>query len=266
MKKFLLAILHFLGLPFVLLAFFLGLSRLKSKAKKYQKMGEAYLAVDRYRTVYKLCKKALYIKHVKVESKGFNKIPKKPVLFVLNHKSQIDPIVLIKILFEQAGLPYFSMVSKIENTNSKIVNAAMQLIDTIYVDRGNLRQQYEAYEEQIRSVNAGRSIIVFAEGTRIYTHEIGEMKPAAFKVSQKTYIPIVPIVIYGSNGLMDRNKQNRDRRKRIYVEVLDVINHHTFVNMKDVYVSEQIRHKIATRYQEMHKLAQEHKPIFLKDN
>jgi 1-acyl-sn-glycerol-3-phosphate acyltransferase len=238
MKKFAFGILHFLGLPFVCLAFIIGILRLKGKAKRYQKMGDAYLPVDRYRTVYKLCKKLLYIKHIKIEIKDFDKIPKKPVLFVLNHKSQIDPIVLIKVLFEQAGLPYFSMVSKIENTNSKIVNAAMQLIDTIYVDRGNLRQQFEAYEEQIRTINAGRSIVIFAEGTRIYQHEIGEMKSAAFKVSQKTYIPIIPIVIYGSSGLMDSNKQYKNHNKKIYIEVLDVINHHTFVNMKDEYVSE----------------------------
>jgi 1-acyl-sn-glycerol-3-phosphate acyltransferase len=262
MKKFFFNVLHFLGLPFVFLAFGLGILRIKGKAKKYQKMGESYLAVDRYRTVYKLCKKALYIKHVKVEHKGFDNIPKKPVLFIINHKSQIDPIAIIKILFEQAGLPYFSMVSKIENTNSKIVNAAMQLIDTIYVDRGNLRQQYEAYEEQIKAVNAGRSVVVFPEGTRIYQHEIAEMKSAAFKIAQKTYIPIVPIVIYGSSGLMDTNKQFKNKDKHVYVEALDVINHHTFVNIKDEFVGEQIRNVIATRYNEMHKLSQEHKPIF----
>jgi 1-acyl-sn-glycerol-3-phosphate acyltransferase len=265
MKKFLFNFLHFLGLPFVLLAFAIGLLGLKGKAKKYQKMGESYLAVDRYRVVYKLCKKVLYIKHVKVENKGFDKIPKKPVLFILNHKSQIDPIVLVRILFEQAGLPYFSIVSKIENTNSKIVNAAMRLIDTIYVDRGNLRQQYEAYEEQINAINAGRSVIIFAEGTRIYQHEIAEMKPGAFKVAQKTYIPIVPIVIYGSSGLMDSNKQYKNKKKRIYVEALDVVNHHTFVNTKDEYMSEQIRSMIAARYNEMHKLSQENQPIFPKD-
>ncbi|MDR2369083.1 MAG: 1-acyl-sn-glycerol-3-phosphate acyltransferase [Mycoplasmataceae bacterium] len=264
MKKFLFAILHFMGLPFVAFAFAVGILGLKGKAKKYQKMGEAYLPVDRYRAVYKLCKKALYIKHVKVETKGFDRIPKKPVLFIINHKSQIDPILLIKILFEQSGLPYFSIVSKIENTDSKVVNAAMQLIDTIYVERGNLRQQYEAFEEQIRAVNAGRSVVIFAEGTRIYQHDIGEMKPAAFKVSQKTYIPIVPIVIYGSSGLWDKNKQYKNRDRKIYVELLDVVNHHTFVNMKDEYISEQIRNIIASRYNEMHKLAQEHKPIFLE--
>jgi hypothetical protein len=32
--------------------------------------------------------------------------------------------------------------------------------------------------------------------------------------------------------------------------------------MKDEYVSEWIRNAIASRYNEMHKLSQEHKPIF----
>ncbi|MDR1235223.1 MAG: 1-acyl-sn-glycerol-3-phosphate acyltransferase [Mycoplasmataceae bacterium] len=264
MKKFLFNILHFLGLPFVSFALAIGILRLKGKAKKYQRMGEAFLPVDRYRIVYKLCKKLLYVKHIKVETQGFENIPKKPVLFIANHKSQIDPIALIKILFEQEGLPYFSMLSKIENKHSKIVKAAMDLIDTIYIDRGNLRQQFEAFEEQNKVINAGRSVIIFPEGTRTYQHEIAEMKPAAFKVAQKSYIPIVPIVIYGSSGLMDNNKQYRNKQKKVYIEVLDVVNHHSFINTKEEYISEQIRSQIASRYEEMHKLSQENKPIFTK--
>jgi 1-acyl-sn-glycerol-3-phosphate acyltransferase len=253
-----------MGLPFVCLAFAIGIIRLKGKAKKYQKMGDSYLAVDRYRVVYKLCKKLLFIKHIKVENKDFDKIPKKPVLFIVNHKSQIDPIVLVKILFEQEGLPYFSMVSKIENANSKIVKAAMELINTIYIDRDNLRQQLEAYEEQIRVVTEGRSIIVFPEGTRIYDHKIADMKPAAFKIAKKLYIPIVPIVIYGSSGLMDNNKEHKNKDKCVYVEVLDVINHHTFVNTSEEFISQQIQTNIDNRYQKMHKLSLERKPIFME--
>ncbi|MDR0739447.1 MAG: 1-acyl-sn-glycerol-3-phosphate acyltransferase [Mycoplasmataceae bacterium] len=265
MKKIILNILHFLGLPFVFLSFIIGILRLKSKVKKYQQMGESFLVVDRYKIVYKLCKKLLYIKHIKAESKGFENIPKKPVLFIANHKSQIDPIILIKILFEQEGLPYFSMLSKTENQSSKYVKAAMDLIDTIYVDRGNMRQQYEAFEEEIQTINAGRSVIIFAEGTRIYHHEIAEMKPATIKVAQKSYIPIVPIVIYGSSGLMDHNKEFKNKKKIVYVEVLSIMNHHTFVNVKDQFVSELVRQQIADRYTSMHKSIQENKPVFVKD-
>ncbi|MDR3330416.1 MAG: 1-acyl-sn-glycerol-3-phosphate acyltransferase [Mycoplasmataceae bacterium] len=265
MKKFFLNILHYLGLPFVGLAFLVAVLGLKGKTKRYLRDGESYLSVDRYKAVYKICKKFLYIKHIKVESKGFDMIPKKPVLFIINHKSGIDPIAMIKILFEQEGLPYFSFVSKIENKQSKVVKAAMDLIDTIYLDRDNLRQQFEAFENQIKSINAGRSVVIFPEGTRIYEHEIREIKAGALKTAHKTYVPIVPIVIYGSSGLIDSNKDFIDKNRKVYVEVLGVMNPTSFVTTKEEYTSEQIRQNIEKRYKEIQKLVQEKKQVFPKE-
>jgi 1-acyl-sn-glycerol-3-phosphate acyltransferase len=265
MKKFFLSILHYLGLPFIGLAFLVGVASLGKKTKRYQRDGDAYLAVDRYKAVYKLCKKFLYIKHIKVESKGFDLIPKKPVLFIINHKSAIDPVVLMKILFEHEGLPYYNFISKIENKESKVIRRATQLIDTIYVDRGNLRQQYEAYQDEIKAINAGRSVVVFGEGTRIYEHEIKEFKAAALRVAHKAYVPIVPIVIYGSSGLVDTNRQYVDKNRKVYVEVLDVMNPTSFITTKEEFTSEKIRQHIDSRYKEIQKLVQEKKKVFPKE-
>lgn len=265
MKKFFLSILHYLGLPFVGLAFLIGVAMLGKKTKHYQRDGESYLAVDRYKVVYKLCKKFLYIRNIKVESKGFGIVPKKPVLFIINHKSAIDPVVMMRILFEQEGLPYYSFVSKVENKESKVIKRAMQLMDTIYIDRDNIRQQYEAYEDEIKAINAGRSVIIFAEGTRIYEHEIKEYKAAALRVAHKTYVPIVPIVMYGSSGLVDSNKQYIDKNRKVYVEVLDVINPTSFITTKEEFTSERIRQSVSNRYKEIQKLVQEKKQVFPKE-
>ena len=54
-------------------------------------------------------------------------------------------------------------------------------------------------------VNNGYSAIIFPEGTRSKTGEVGEFKGGAFKVAQKTGAPIVPVALDGTAALFERN-------------------------------------------------------------
>ena len=52
---------------------------------------------------------------------------------------------------------------------------------------------------------AGYSMVVFPEGTRTETGEVGEFKAGAFKIAQKNKVPVVPFVLEGSSRLMGKH-------------------------------------------------------------
>jgi len=185
----------------------------------------------------------LFITGIKCEQENLNLVPKKPVLYVCNHKSQSDIVGLIKILFEQQGLSYFSFVAKKELTKSKIVHDAMDLIDTVYLERDNLRQQYEAFNQQNELVKQGHSIVIFPEGTRVYQHEFLDFHAGALKAAYQNFIPIVPVTIYGSSGLLfDKNsrKEFKNKDKKIYFAFHKALQPSEFVITNEQYKAQQL--------------------------
>lgn len=63
----------------------------------------------------------------------------------------------------------------------------------------------EAINKVIEVINSGYSAIIFPEGTRSKTGEIGEFKGGAFKVAQKTGAPIIPVALDGTGALFEKN-------------------------------------------------------------
>jgi 1-acyl-sn-glycerol-3-phosphate acyltransferase len=223
------------------------------------------LASERYKYVHKLFKKALFVVHVRTKEQGLKDLPHKPMLFVCNHKSQIDSIVLLKLMYEAPNLTFYSFIAKSELARRKIVSRVMDLVDTIYIDRNNLRQTYEVYETQKQAINEGHSIVVFIEGTRVYEDKFGEFKSAALKVAYKCLVPIVPVVIYGTSGLIDSNKSNIDRRKRVYVKVLPIIKPNEFMTTHENYIAEKLQLSMQSTYDQIKANVMQNKKALSQD-
>jgi 1-acyl-sn-glycerol-3-phosphate acyltransferase len=262
MKKFFLNFLHYLAVPFVGLAFLYAIHGVKKKAKKYRRDKTLIQQGERYKVVYKACKKLLFLKHIKVDNEGFDRLPNKPVLFIPNHKSGLDPIVLIKVLYETKSLACFSFLAKQELKGSKFVKAAMDLIDTIYIDRDNLRQQYEAFELERQNFLDGRSLILFIEGHRYYGSDFGEFKSTALKIAYTVTAPIVPVTIYGTSGLLDSDKSNVDKNKHIYLSALEMIKPHDYITVKEEFIAEQMKTRMQNKYNNIMSSVQNKRTVF----
>lgn len=72
----------------------------KSKSKKYKKEPLVHTADVRYKMVYKICKRVLFCKNIYVDALGFEDMSLTPKLLIGNHKSNLDAIVMIKVLYE----------------------------------------------------------------------------------------------------------------------------------------------------------------------
>lgn len=250
MKKFFSQIGHFLAFPFVAVALLWSMFRIKSKANKYRRDKNAIFPEERFKVVYKLCKKILFIKNVKVTIEDFEHLPTKSKLFVFNHKSNLDPIVLIKVLYEKLEGQCFSFVCKRELASKKIIKAAIDLIDGIYIDRDNPRQVFEIIDKQKQLIAKNYSIVISPEGTRVYSDEINEYKSGVFKIAFDCFIPIISLTIYGTSGRLDKTKTNK-KKGPVFVKVNKIIRPKEFITTNILNVSNEIRNSTIDSYVEI---------------
>lgn len=232
----------------------LSLWRIKTKAKKYKRDHSGFFLDDRFRMIMRQASKLLYLRRVKVKCQGFNGLPSTPVIYVVNHKSNLDSVALLKAIRNYEQLSKLCFVAKKEIQKSQLISSALDIIDTIFIDRDNPRAVFEAYEKQIQAVNEGRSIVVFIEGHRYFMDQLGEFKAAALKIAYKTYKPIVPIVIYGSSGLMDKNKDNLNKKRTIHIHALNIMKHNAYATSKEEYAAQYLKGIMQEKYNEMKQL------------
>lgn len=156
-------------------------------------------AVDRI--VRNWARRLLFIAGAKVKVTGTENIPTdRTCVFASNHQSFFDILVLLAYLDKPHALLSKASIGKVP-----LIRLWMREIHCVYVNRADMKAGIEAINKMIEVINNGYSAIIFPEGTRSKTDEIGEFKGGAFKVAQKTGAPIIPVAIDGTAALFERN-------------------------------------------------------------
>ncbi|MFC4944509.1 HAD-IB family hydrolase [Pseudonocardia sp. GCM10023141] len=137
---------------------------------------------------------------VKLEVHGAENLESaRPAVFLFNHQSQLDVLILAKLL--RGG---FTGVAKKEVANQPGFGLMFRLVDTAFIDRGNTEQAKAALEPAVQRLREGVSLVMSPEGTRSPTPALGPFKKGAFHVAMQAGVPIVPIVIRNAGELMWR--------------------------------------------------------------
>jgi putative phosphoserine phosphatase/1-acylglycerol-3-phosphate O-acyltransferase len=143
----------------------------------------------------------------------------RPCVFVFNHQSKLDPIVMMKLL--RGG---FTGVAKKEAANVPGFGQFFRLAGVAFIDRGDSAQIREALEPAVRKLrDEGTSLVIAPEGTRSPTPRLGRFKKGAFHIAMQAGVPIVPIVMRNVGEVMWRGSQ-AIRAGTIEVAVLDPID------------------------------------------
>jgi putative phosphoserine phosphatase / 1-acylglycerol-3-phosphate O-acyltransferase len=124
----------------------------------------------------------------------------RPAVFVFNHQSQFDPIVVLSLLRKD-----FTGVAKIEAKRMPLFGQLFQLADVAFVDRGNTAQARQALAPAIERLARGTSLALAPEGTRSPTPRPGKFKKGAFHMAMQAGVPMVPIVLENVGELMWRH-------------------------------------------------------------
>jgi putative phosphoserine phosphatase/1-acylglycerol-3-phosphate O-acyltransferase len=114
----------------------------------------------------------------------------RPAVFVFNHQSLLDSLVLAHLLREDV----VAMVKK-EMGNTPVVGPLLRQADTIFVDR-NAPDQHEVLQRALDVLKSGRSLVIAPEGSRSTLGNIQPFKHGAFYIARKAGVPIIPIVLH----------------------------------------------------------------------
>lgn len=130
--------------------------------------------------------------------KGRENIPDKPVLFVSNHRSYFD----ILLLHTTSGkCPGF--VAKAEMDKFPLLNWWMRDICCLFLDRNDIRSGVAMIKEGAELIKAGHSMVICPEGTRNQEKEMLPFKEGSLKMADRAACPVVPVAIIDSDQMLE---------------------------------------------------------------
>jgi len=159
-----------------------------------------------------------------------------PHILVSNHQSFVD-ILVVYSLFK-----HFKWTSKAENFKLPFVGWVLSFNNSIPVYRGAHDAYVKFSGKALEALRSGSSIMMFPEGTRSRTGEMGKFRDGAFMVAREAKIPIQPMVIHGSFSAIPKKGWVIQGKNKMTLRVLDPIPYDDF---KDLSISEisQLVHK-----------------------
>ncbi|WP_171903754.1 lysophospholipid acyltransferase family protein [Cellulosilyticum sp. I15G10I2] len=149
-----------------------------------------------------------------VEVYGTQNLPQEQaVVFISNHQGNFDIPILMSYVNKPKGF-----IAKIETQKIPVVRTWMRHIHCIFMDRSTLKGSAGAIIEGINTLKKGYSLVIFPEGTRSKSNQMGEFKSASFKLATKAKVPIIPISICGSYKIMEANhNQIKPAQVKLYI-------------------------------------------------
>jgi 1-acyl-sn-glycerol-3-phosphate acyltransferase len=148
----------------------------------------------------------------KLEFSGLEHVePGRHYVVMSNHASFADILLL-------SFLPlHYRWVSKREIFLVPLFGWQMWVFGHLSVKRRDKRSVDRFMRAARRTLESGLSILVFPEGTRTRTGELGSFKPGGFQLASDTGTPVLPVVLGGSRDALP--KQSWIPRRRTYPRV-----------------------------------------------
>ena len=131
---------------------------------------------------------------------GKENIPNEACLFVGNHQSDFDIPVILSNMNRITGA-----VAKKSMLKIPIMSYWMKLIHCVFIDRENPRAALKSMAEGVENLKKGYSMLIFPEGTRSRSNNMGEFKKGSMRLAIKAGVPIVPITLFDTYKAMEGN-------------------------------------------------------------
>lgn len=145
-------------------------------------------------------------------------VPGRNYIFMPNHESNVDPIASFLSIPRDV-----KVIGKKEFFRTPLLSTACRLERFIPVDRGNHESAVQSIEQAIRQLREGDSFLIYPEGTRTRTGEMGEFRKGGFIAAIRSEVPIIPMTINGCYAMM-RKGEFKIRPGNIIVTLHDPID------------------------------------------
>lgn len=124
----------------------------------------------------------------------------KSYVLVANHASLSDIICLFSLS------PQFKWLAKESLFQIPFLGWSMSVMGYIPLERGQHGSIKRSYQEALDWLGRDVSILIFPEGTRSRSGEMGRFKSGAFRLALESGRPIVPIVLAGTQKVIAKGK------------------------------------------------------------
>ncbi len=144
---------------------------------------------------------------------------------VSNHQSMVDILVLFRLF------RHYKWVSKIENFRIPILGWVMSLNRYIRLTRGSRTSILQMMENGKKALHNGSSLMIFPEGTRSETTQMGKFKEGAFRLAKETGIPVLPIVLDGTGEALPKHGAIFRGKHILRIRIMDEVPPEIFEDM-----------------------------------
>lgn len=158
-------------------------------------------------------------------------------VIVSNHVGFTDPMYIIEA-FRNYPLGF---IAKSTLFRVPVVRQVLLFIGCIPIERTSDRQAVKAIIEGAKSVQSGKPMMIFPEGTRSHKKEMQDFKPGSFKLATKANATIVPVCIYGVHLA---KPAFRLKRAKVHLAILPSIQPNEYEGMDTTQIAKMVQEKI----------------------
>lgn len=145
-------------------------------------------------------------------------------VIISNHQSMLDIILLNMIRYR------YKWISKIENRKVPFIGWYLHMAAYITVNRSDDESKAKMLAESLECLKRGTSIMIFPEGTRSRDLRIGFFKRGAFQLAVEAGVPILPVLIDGTGGILPKHGLVMGDGHRINIKIFDPVMPGDFVS------------------------------------
>lgn len=127
--------------------------------------------------------------------------------FVSNHTSMLDIVLLLGYLRCQTGF-----VAKRELLFVPLINVMIAMSHSVFINRRSLKKSVASIRKAGERLKRGHSMVIFPEGTRSKTGQIGTFKHGAFRMATESGANVVPVTVKGLRDSFEDRKHFFQRR------------------------------------------------------
>lgn len=144
-----------------------------------------------------------FIYGARIDKSGLENIDRsKPYIYIANHQSFLD----IPVLFYALQVSFY-FVAKEELKKVPFLGWYMMAVGMIFVDRGDRRKAIISMKKAANLIEGGKNVIMFPEGTRSKTGEIGSFKKGTFHLAAMTNVDLMPVKLEGTGKVWNATTQ-----------------------------------------------------------
>jgi 1-acyl-sn-glycerol-3-phosphate acyltransferase len=177
-----------------------------------------------YRAVIGACRAWLTLSDFRLVTRGTEHLPRTGgAVLAINHLSYVDFIIAGYGAREAGRLIRY--MAKRETFDHPVTGPVMRSLRHISVDRADGEASYDG---ALRHLRAGEIVGVFPEATISRSFLIKELKSGAVRMAADADVPLVPLVLWGTQRLWTKDHpRDLSRHKTISVSVGEPLDPHS---------------------------------------